>query len=36
MGLSKSVRKLLLSWLVFAKQASTRQKRINEILESAS
>lgn len=33
MGLSKSVRKLLLSWLVFAKQASTRQKRIKEIVD---
>ena len=36
MGLSKSVRKLLLTWLVFAKQDSTRQKRLNEIVESAS
>lgn len=36
LGLSKSVRKSLLQWLVFAKQASTRQKRINEIVESAS
>ena len=35
-GFSKSVKKLLLSWLVFAKQASTREKRINEIVESAS
>ncbi len=34
-SLSKSVRKLLLTWLVFAKQDSTRQKRLNEIVESA-
>lgn len=36
MGFSKSVRKLLLTWIVFAKQASTREKRINEIVEASS
>ncbi len=35
MGLSKSVRKMILAWLVFAKTADTRQKRIDEIIESA-
>lgn len=32
---SKSVRKMVLSWLVFAKTLETRQKRILEICESA-
>ena len=32
---SKSVRKILLSWLVLAKTTETRQKRIAEIVESA-
>ncbi|GAB2618332.1 YdeI/OmpD-associated family protein [Emticicia sediminis] len=36
MGLSKSVRKAILQWLVLAKQQSTRQKRINEIAELAA
>ncbi|OOG77618.1 YdeI family protein [Algoriphagus sp. A40] len=35
LSLSKSVRKIILSWLVFAKTAETRQKRIAEIIESA-
>jgi uncharacterized protein YdeI (YjbR/CyaY-like superfamily) len=35
LGLSKSVRKLILSWLVFARTTNTRQKRITEIIESA-
>lgn len=36
MGLSKSVRKAILQWLVLAKQQSTRQKRNNEIAELAA
>ena len=32
---SKSVKKILLSWLVLAKTTETRQKRIAEIIESA-
>ena len=36
MGLSKSVRKAILQWLVLAKQQTTRQKRINEIAELAA
>ena len=35
LSLSKSVRKIILSWLVFAKSMETRQKRITEIIESA-
>ena len=35
MSLSKSVKKIILSWLVFAKTTETRQKRIAEIIESA-
>ena len=35
LGLSKSVKKIILSWLVFAKTTETRQKRIAEIVESA-
>lgn len=35
LSLSKSVRKIILSWLVFAKTTDTRQKRITEIVESA-
>lgn len=35
-GLSKSVRKAILQWLVLAKQPQTRLKRITEISESAS
>jgi uncharacterized protein YdeI (YjbR/CyaY-like superfamily) len=35
LSLSKSVRKIILAWLVFAKTTETRQKRINEIVESA-
>ena len=31
LSLSKSVRKMMLSWIVLAKQAETRQKRIEEI-----
>lgn len=36
LGLSKSVRKIILSWLVFAKTTETRQKRITEIVERAA
>lgn len=32
---SKSVKKMILSWLVFAKTEETRKKRISEIIESA-
>lgn len=35
LGLSKSVRKMMLAWITLAKQAETRQKRINEIAEHA-
>lgn len=35
LSLSKSVRKMILSWIVLAKRQETRQKRINEIVESA-
>jgi len=35
LGLSKSVRKVMLSWLVMAKLPETRQKRIREIAECA-
>jgi len=35
LSLSKSVRKIILAWLVFAKTTETRQKRITEIIESA-
>ncbi|MCC6279425.1 MAG: YdeI/OmpD-associated family protein [Saprospiraceae bacterium] len=35
-GLSKSVRKSILQWLVLAKRPETRQKRINEIAELAA
>ncbi len=34
--LSKSVKKSILQWLVMAKQESTRNKRIEEIVDSAS
>jgi uncharacterized protein YdeI (YjbR/CyaY-like superfamily) len=34
--LSKSTRKILLSWIVLAKRPDTRQKRINEIVENAA
>lgn len=33
---SKSVKKMILTWLLFAKSSSTRQKRITEIIECAS
>lgn len=36
LSLTKSVRKAILQWLVLAKLPETRQKRINEIAESAS
>ncbi len=36
LSLSKSVRKVMLHWVTFAKQAETRQKRINELVESAA
>lgn len=35
LSLSKSVRKIILAWLVFAKTQETRQKRITEIIDSA-
>jgi len=35
-SLSKSVRKMMLAWLVFAKRPETRQNRIDEIVELAS
>jgi uncharacterized protein YdeI (YjbR/CyaY-like superfamily) len=35
LSLSKSVRKLLLAWIALAKRQETRQKRIEEIVESA-
>jgi len=35
-GLSKSVRKSILQWLVLAKRAETRQKRITEIVSLAA
>lgn len=35
LSLSKSVRKIILAWLVFAKTTQTRQKRITEIIERA-
>jgi uncharacterized protein YdeI (YjbR/CyaY-like superfamily) len=36
LGLSKSVRKSILQWIVLAKQVETRQKRIIEIAKMAS
>ncbi len=36
LSLSKSVRKMALAWIVFAKQENTRQKRIREIAERSS
>jgi len=36
LSLSKSGRKILLSWVVLAKRAETRQNRINEIAEFAA
>jgi uncharacterized protein YdeI (YjbR/CyaY-like superfamily) len=36
LSLSKSARKIILSWVVLAKQKETRQKRIDEIVESAA
>jgi uncharacterized protein YdeI (YjbR/CyaY-like superfamily) len=35
LGLSKSARKIILSWIVLAKLQETRQKRIDEVVESA-
>lgn len=35
LSLSKSTRKIILSWIVLAKQQETRQKRIDEVAESA-
>jgi uncharacterized protein YdeI (YjbR/CyaY-like superfamily) len=35
MSLSKSVKKMMLHWLVMAKRPETRQKRITEIAEQA-
>lgn len=36
MGLSKSVKKMMLHWIVTAKRPETREKRINEIAELAA
>lgn len=36
LSLSKSVRKMLLQWLVIAKRPETRQKRVDEIVECAT
>lgn len=36
LGLSKSVKKRLLQWLVLAKREETRQKRIIELVELAA
>lgn len=36
LGLSLSVRKMLLSWIALAKRPETREKRINEIAENAA
>lgn len=35
LGQSKSVKKMILSWIVLAKRPETRQKRIDEIADSA-
>lgn len=35
-GLSKSVRKMMLQWVLFARRPETRRKRINEIAELAA
>jgi uncharacterized protein YdeI (YjbR/CyaY-like superfamily) len=35
LSLSKSVRKIILAWLVFARTSETRRKRITEIVERA-
>lgn len=35
LSLSKSVKKMMLQWLVLAKRPETRQKRITEIIESS-
>ena len=35
LSLSKSTRKIILSWIVLAKVQETRQKRIDEVVESA-
>ncbi|MEB2787382.1 YdeI/OmpD-associated family protein [Algoriphagus persicinus] len=35
LSLSKSTRKIILSWIVLAKLQETRQKRIDEVVESA-
>jgi len=36
LGLSKSVKKMMLHWITFAKQPATRQKRISEIVTLAA
>lgn len=36
LGLSKSIKKSILQWLVMAKREDTRQKRVKEIAEQAS
>ena len=36
LGLSKSVRKMILQWVMFAKREETRQKRVNEVATLAA
>lgn len=36
LSLSKSVRKIILGWIALAKRQETRQKRIDEVVESAA
>ncbi|REC80071.1 hypothetical protein DRF60_03570 [Chryseobacterium elymi] len=36
LGLSKSTRKIILSWIILVKKQETRQKRIEEVVESAA
>jgi len=36
LGLSKSTRKIILSWIILVRKQETRQKRIEEVVESAA
>ena len=36
LGLSKSTRKIILSWIILVRKHETRQKRIEEVVESAA
>ncbi len=36
LGLTKSTRKIILSWIILAKRRETRQQRIDEVVESAA